>query len=130
MPTKTLTSQEKSLSPLQWCRRVLDHPSPEIEAAKRSLCFRLEQGNPILRISSLVSWWVWSGISLVFGVFHNLASFTNGRLAGFFLCLQVFLHYINANSCLIFLIFFSDHAVLQVFSSFAILFFHCITCIF
>ncbi|XP_074945363.1 SLAIN motif-containing protein 1 isoform X1 [Phalacrocorax aristotelis] len=44
LPTKTHTPQEKSLSPLQWCRRVLDHPSPEIEAAKRSLCFRLEQG--------------------------------------------------------------------------------------
>uniref|UniRef100_A0A8V0X3Q6 SLAIN motif family member 1 n=3 Tax=Gallus gallus TaxID=9031 RepID=A0A8V0X3Q6_CHICK len=44
LPNKTLTLQEKSLSPLQWCRRVLDHPSPEIEAAKRSLCFRLEQG--------------------------------------------------------------------------------------
>ncbi|XP_029892443.1 SLAIN motif-containing protein 1 isoform X3 [Aquila chrysaetos chrysaetos] len=44
LPTKTLTPQEKSLSPMQWCRRVLDHPSPEIEAAKRSLCFRLEQG--------------------------------------------------------------------------------------
>ncbi|NXL62093.1 SLAI1 protein, partial [Chordeiles acutipennis] len=44
LPTKALTPQEKLLSPLQWCRRVLDHPSPEIEAAKRSLCFRLEQG--------------------------------------------------------------------------------------
>ncbi|NXH67885.1 SLAI1 protein, partial [Hydrobates tethys] len=44
LPTKTLAPQERSLSPLQWCRRVLDHPSPEIEAAKRSLCFRLEQG--------------------------------------------------------------------------------------
>ncbi|XP_039570604.1 SLAIN motif-containing protein 1 isoform X2 [Passer montanus] len=44
LPTKTHTPQEKSLSPLQWCRRVLDHPTPEIEAAKRSLCFRLEQG--------------------------------------------------------------------------------------
>ncbi|XP_073203368.1 SLAIN motif-containing protein 1 isoform X2 [Lepidochelys kempii] len=43
-PTKTLTLQEKSLSPLQWCRHILDHPTPEIEAAKRSLCFRLEQG--------------------------------------------------------------------------------------
>ncbi|XP_014425652.2 SLAIN motif-containing protein 1 isoform X2 [Pelodiscus sinensis] len=43
-PTKTLTPQEKLLSPLQWCRHILDHPTPEIEAAKRSLCFRLEQG--------------------------------------------------------------------------------------
>ncbi|KAH1186308.1 SLAIN motif-containing protein 1 isoform X2 [Mauremys mutica] len=43
-PTKTLTPQEKSLSPLQWCRHILDHPTPEVEAAKRSLCFRLEQG--------------------------------------------------------------------------------------
>ncbi|XP_015495887.1 SLAIN motif-containing protein 1 isoform X2 [Parus major] len=30
---------------MQWCRRVLDHPTPEIEAAKRSLCFRLEQAS-------------------------------------------------------------------------------------
>ncbi|XP_074838996.1 SLAIN motif-containing protein 1 isoform X3 [Carettochelys insculpta] len=44
-PTKTLTPQEKSLSPLQWCRHILDHPTPEIEAAKRSLCFRLEQAS-------------------------------------------------------------------------------------
>ncbi|XP_066169520.1 SLAIN motif-containing protein 1 isoform X2 [Sylvia atricapilla] len=43
LPTKTHATREKSLSPLQWCRRVLDHPTPEIEAAKRSLCFRLEQ---------------------------------------------------------------------------------------
>ncbi|XP_027530397.1 SLAIN motif-containing protein 1 isoform X4 [Neopelma chrysocephalum] len=45
LPTKTHTSQEKSLNPLQWCRRVLDHPTPETEAAKRSLCFRLEQAS-------------------------------------------------------------------------------------
>ncbi|XP_077200033.1 SLAIN motif-containing protein 1 isoform X1 [Paroedura picta] len=43
-PAKSGVSQEKPLSPLEWCRRVLDHPSPEMEAAKRSLCFRLEQG--------------------------------------------------------------------------------------
>ncbi|KYO37446.1 SLAIN motif-containing protein 1 isoform A [Alligator mississippiensis] len=44
LPTKSLIPQEKSMSPLQWCRHFLDHPTPEIEAAKRSLCFRLEQG--------------------------------------------------------------------------------------
>ncbi|XP_003218722.1 SLAIN motif-containing protein 1 isoform X1 [Anolis carolinensis] len=43
-PAKSILSQEKALSPLQWCRHVLDNPSPEMEAAKRSLCFRLEQG--------------------------------------------------------------------------------------
>ncbi|XP_040847198.1 SLAIN motif-containing protein 1 isoform X3 [Ochotona curzoniae] len=42
--SKTFTSSEKSLSPLQWCRHVLDNPTPEMEAARRSLCFRLEQG--------------------------------------------------------------------------------------
>ncbi|KAM4047580.1 SLAIN motif-containing protein 1 isoform 2-T2 [Anomaloglossus baeobatrachus] len=43
-PTKRHKSFESTPSPLEWCRQVLDHPSPEIEAAKRSLCFRLEQG--------------------------------------------------------------------------------------
>ncbi|XP_073520185.1 SLAIN motif-containing protein 1 isoform X3 [Phyllobates terribilis] len=43
-PTKRHKSFVSALSPLEWCRQVLDHPSPEIEAAKRSLCFRLEQG--------------------------------------------------------------------------------------
>ncbi|XP_019509866.1 PREDICTED: SLAIN motif-containing protein 1 isoform X3 [Hipposideros armiger] len=42
--SKTFSSSEKSLSPLQWCRHVLDNPTPEMEAARRSLCFRLEQG--------------------------------------------------------------------------------------
>ncbi|XP_049634686.1 SLAIN motif-containing protein 1 isoform X2 [Suncus etruscus] len=41
---KTFTLSEKNPSPLQWCRHVLDNPTPEMEAARRSLCFRLEQG--------------------------------------------------------------------------------------
>uniref|UniRef100_A0A8C5LLR2 SLAIN motif family member 1 n=1 Tax=Leptobrachium leishanense TaxID=445787 RepID=A0A8C5LLR2_9ANUR len=43
-PTKKHRPFETSMSPMQWCRQVLDNPSPEVEAAKRSLCFRLEQG--------------------------------------------------------------------------------------
>ncbi|OCT92644.1 SLAIN motif-containing protein 1 [Xenopus laevis] len=42
-PTKNQRPFDSALSPEQWCRQVLDNPSPEIEAAKRSLCFRLEQ---------------------------------------------------------------------------------------
>ncbi|XP_071991503.1 SLAIN motif-containing protein 1 isoform X2 [Engystomops pustulosus] len=43
-PAKKQKPYESTISPLEWCRQVLDHPSPEIDAAKRSLCFRLEQG--------------------------------------------------------------------------------------
>ncbi|CAO2591801.1 SLAIN motif-containing protein 1 [Lemmus lemmus] len=42
--SKVFPSPEKSLSPLQWCRHILDNPTPEMEAARRSLRFRLEQG--------------------------------------------------------------------------------------
>ncbi|XP_062370785.1 SLAIN motif-containing protein 1 isoform X1 [Cinclus cinclus] len=73
LPTKTRAPQEKSLSPLQWCRRVLDHPTPEIEAAKRSLCFRLEQAS---RWRSLFS----TPVSLAFpySPVARLTPYTNG----------------------------------------------------
>ncbi|NWW31930.1 SLAIL protein, partial [Panurus biarmicus] len=41
-PRKSM--DEKTASPLQWCRQVLDNPSPEIEAACRTLINRLDQG--------------------------------------------------------------------------------------
>ncbi|XP_007889615.2 SLAIN motif-containing protein-like isoform X3 [Callorhinchus milii] len=45
-PKKTVTADQKAQNPLKWCRQVLDHPSPETEAACRSLLCRLDQGYP------------------------------------------------------------------------------------
>ncbi|XP_067903706.1 SLAIN motif-containing protein-like isoform X1 [Heterodontus francisci] len=46
-PKKTATTDpdQKAQNPLKWCRQVLDHPSPETEAACRSLMCRLDQAN-------------------------------------------------------------------------------------
>ncbi|XP_007889610.2 SLAIN motif-containing protein-like isoform X2 [Callorhinchus milii] len=44
-PKKTVTADQKAQNPLKWCRQVLDHPSPETEAACRSLLCRLDQAN-------------------------------------------------------------------------------------
>ncbi|XP_024866401.1 SLAIN motif-containing protein 1 isoform X3 [Kryptolebias marmoratus] len=38
-----------ALTPLQWCRQVLDGPKSEVEAARRSLSLRLEQGLSLRR---------------------------------------------------------------------------------
>ncbi|XP_013920059.1 PREDICTED: SLAIN motif-containing protein 1 isoform X1 [Thamnophis sirtalis] len=67
-PVKGIMQQKKLLTPLQWCRHVLDNPSPEMEAAKRSLCFRLEQAS---RWRSLFS----SSVSLAFP-YSPVARFT------------------------------------------------------
>ncbi|XP_067358303.1 SLAIN motif-containing protein 1-like isoform X2 [Channa argus] len=41
--SKSTESRDGSLTPLQWCRQVLDSPKSEVEAARRSLSLRLEQ---------------------------------------------------------------------------------------
>ncbi|XP_056287260.1 SLAIN motif-containing protein 1-like isoform X3 [Pseudoliparis swirei] len=52
VPSKARESRDDHLPPLQWCRRLLDSPKSEVEAARRSLSLRLEQGRS-LRYSGL-----------------------------------------------------------------------------
>ncbi|RVE75203.1 hypothetical protein OJAV_G00014630 [Oryzias javanicus] len=41
--SKSTQSSSDSLTPLEWCRKVLDSPKSEVEAARKSLSLRLEQ---------------------------------------------------------------------------------------
>ncbi|XP_059372553.1 SLAIN motif-containing protein-like isoform X4 [Carassius carassius] len=44
-PKKQVVAELGPESPLKWCRKVLDHPSPETEVACRTLIHRLDQSS-------------------------------------------------------------------------------------
>ncbi|XP_041858564.1 SLAIN motif-containing protein 1a [Melanotaenia boesemani] len=54
---------ESGLSPLQWCRQVLDHPGPEVELAKMTFCHRLDQAKRWRGVSSVRPYSLIEGLS-------------------------------------------------------------------
>uniref|UniRef100_A0A8C5EIH4 SLAIN motif family member 1 n=1 Tax=Gouania willdenowi TaxID=441366 RepID=A0A8C5EIH4_GOUWI len=51
---KAKLQPESVISPLQWCRQVLDHPGPEAELAKLTFCHRLDQAPLLLPAQSFL----------------------------------------------------------------------------
>uniref|UniRef100_A0A4W5PP34 Zgc:66447 n=1 Tax=Hucho hucho TaxID=62062 RepID=A0A4W5PP34_9TELE len=54
-PKKQVVAVPRPESPLKWCRKVLDHPSPETEVACRTLLNRLDQSTHLPSYVSMYS---------------------------------------------------------------------------
>ncbi|KAK7882382.1 hypothetical protein WMY93_028556 [Mugilogobius chulae] len=60
---KVSLNGDSALSPLQWCRQVLDHPGPEVQLARMTLCNRLDQAKRWRGVSSVRPYSCIEGIS-------------------------------------------------------------------
>ncbi|XDV36813.1 hypothetical protein PO909_006534 [Leuciscus waleckii] len=62
-PKKHVVAEQGPESPLKWCRKVLDHPSPETEVACRTLINRLDQTSRWKNVYSSPSQTAEAGVS-------------------------------------------------------------------
>ncbi|ROI15829.1 SLAIN motif-containing protein-like [Anabarilius grahami] len=62
-PKKQVVTEQGPESPLKWCRKVLDHPSPETEVACRTLINRLDQTSRWKNVYSSPSQTAEAGVS-------------------------------------------------------------------
>ncbi|XP_053733017.1 SLAIN motif-containing protein 1a isoform X3 [Synchiropus splendidus] len=63
--SKAKLQGERGLSPLQWCRQVLDRPGPEVELARMTLCHRLDQAKRWRSVSSVRPYSCIEGLSTI-----------------------------------------------------------------